>query len=1053
MAYQPKSYRKFIATAATATMVAGAVAPLASFAASDATGIYKDAVNYLIEKGIASGLNKDTFGVQEKIKRGDAAIMVANALGVYGKDAKDAGFKDINSRVAKAVNPLKEAGIISGKTATEFKPDANITRGEMAIIVAKAYKIQAVASKEVPFKDATGIYKDAVAALYTNDIASGATADAFGTTADITRGQFAIFLYKAENMIDQTAPVITLKGDKDVSVEYGADYADAGATAVDNKDGNVEVKTEVKDAAGNVVAAVDTKVVGKYTVTYSAVDKAGNKSEAVRTVTVKAAQELKIQSVSALNSKQATVTFTSAVPEGADFTNFDINGGLTVSDVKFSSDRKSATVTVSSDFTRDQEYSISVFGVKDAAGKEYAETKGSFTWKVADGVTVALGSTSLEQGQTVGLTVKDQAGKDVKDAKVEVTSYNTNLVTVTNPDKDPATVKVTANSDKLAGSTDVVVETTLPDGSKLANTFTVNVKEASTSISNAGYSLEADLDTLGDDMANTAAFKAFATPTTSVIEGSGTYELAAFGETNGNPDTAHVNFTGATRVTSSNPIVATALLDDTAGVGVVKVTPLSAGTTTVTVTMKDGSRKSFPITVTATPVQKAIDLNATTVKLSDENRNEAADAAGATFQNGVDGKVVKVTSLDQFNKEINFAAGKVTVSSSTEGLTLYKSDATGTTLGDQLKAGANELDFAGAKTTNFAILAQKDKPVSNATVTVSYFAKATDTKPAVTKTVSVNVTDIDPNTLTSAIDVVAASEIDANYEVSKAPGSIDFSSTPVYALDSKGNRLEKLTGSATIATKSVNDKYVDVTASKLAFKKDNDALTYLRAKDTVDVVVEADGVTKVLPITYKNTAVVPNKAAVSTNAVSVKLKTGVNDIAINDILFGKVDKDQLVKDDFTSAGAFSDIIAVLKTASNGGYLYNKPLVSITGTDGKALATGVNVYGGNADTLDANTFSNSVLEALKGYSTTGLTEDSFEVDYMVANANDASTIAGGIVTPDTGKATTFTLVVKGIYVKDAVLNVEGKALNAASATEKAAHNLLATPVQLNVSVSK
>nr|AAF21259.1 S-layer protein precursor [Cytophaga sp. 'Jeang 1995'] len=1047
MAYQPKSYRKLIATAATATMVAGAVAPLASFAASDATGIYKDAVNYLIEKGIASGLNKDTFGVQEKIKRGDAAIMVLTRLGVYGKDAKDAGFKDINSRVAKAVNPLKEAGIISGKTATEFKPDANITRGEMAIIVAKAYKIQAVASKEVPFKDATGIYKDAVAALYTNDIASGATADAFGTTADITRGQFAIFLYKAENMIYQTSPVITLKGDKDVSVEYGADYADAGATAVDNKTVTVEVKTEVKDAAGPVVAAVDTKVVGKYTVTYSAVDKAGNKSEACRTVTVKAAQELKIQSVSALNSKQATVTFTSAFQKALTSANFDINGGLTVSDVKFSSDRKSATVTVSSDFTRDQEYSISVFGVKDAAGKEYAETKGSFTWKVADGVTVALGSTSLEQGQTVGLTVKDQAGKDVKDAKVEVTSYNTNLVTVTNPDKDPATVKVTANSDKLAGSTDVVVETTLPDGSKLANTFTVNVKEASTSISNAGYSLEADLDTLGDDMANTAAFKAFATPTTSVIEGSGTYELAAFGETNGNPDTAHVNFTGATRVTSSNPIVATALLDDTAGVGVVKVTPLSAGTTTVTVTMKDGSRKSFPITVTATPVQKAIDLNATTVKLSDENRNEAADAAGATFQNGVDGKVVKVTSLDQFNKEINKAAGKVTVSSSTEGLTLYKSDATGTTLGDQLKAGANELDFAGAKTTNFAILAQKDKPVSNATVTVSYFAKATDTKPAVTKTVSVNVTDIDPNTLTSAIDVVAASEIDANYEVSQAPGSIDFSSTPVYALDSKGNRLEKLTGTATIADKSAADKFVEVdNANKLKFKVDNNALTYLRAKNTVDVVVEADGVTKVLPIAYKNTAVVPNKAAVSTNAVSVKLKSDAPNISINDILFGKADAEQLVKDG-------TDIIGVLKTAPNGGYLYNKPLVSITGTDGKALATGVNVYGGNALTLDANTFSNDLLETLQGYSTTGLAADSFYVDYMVANANDASTIAGDTVTPVAGKASTFTLVVKGIYVKDAVLNVEGKAFADASATEKAAHNLLSSPVQLNVSVSK
>ncbi|WP_315907210.1 S-layer homology domain-containing protein, partial [Priestia koreensis] len=72
MAYQPKSYRKFIATAATATMVAGAVAPLATFAAEtsfkDATGIYKTPVEYLVEKGFVNGVSKDEFGVSAKVK-------------------------------------------------------------------------------------------------------------------------------------------------------------------------------------------------------------------------------------------------------------------------------------------------------------------------------------------------------------------------------------------------------------------------------------------------------------------------------------------------------------------------------------------------------------------------------------------------------------------------------------------------------------------------------------------------------------------------------------------------------------------------------------------------------------------------------------------------------------------------------------------------------------------------------------------------------------------------------------------------------------------------
>jgi hypothetical protein len=57
MAYQPKSYKKFVATAATATLVASAVAPVAFAAkpASEFTDVapqYKEAVDYLIDNTI-----------------------------------------------------------------------------------------------------------------------------------------------------------------------------------------------------------------------------------------------------------------------------------------------------------------------------------------------------------------------------------------------------------------------------------------------------------------------------------------------------------------------------------------------------------------------------------------------------------------------------------------------------------------------------------------------------------------------------------------------------------------------------------------------------------------------------------------------------------------------------------------------------------------------------------------------------------------------------------------------------------------------------------------
>jgi len=80
--------------------------------------------------------------------------------------------------------------------------------------------------------------------------------------------------------IDTTPPVITLLGSSPVSVTFGSTYVDAGATALDNIDG---------DITGSIVTVnpVNTLVVGTYTVTYDVSDAAGNAAAQVkRTVNV-----------------------------------------------------------------------------------------------------------------------------------------------------------------------------------------------------------------------------------------------------------------------------------------------------------------------------------------------------------------------------------------------------------------------------------------------------------------------------------------------------------------------------------------------------------------------------------------------------------------------------------------------------------------------------------------------------------------------------------------------------------------------------------------------
>ena len=80
---------------------------------------------------------------------------------------------------------------------------------------------------------------------------------------------------------DTTAPTLTIVGSNPVTVQSGAPYTDAGATATDIVDGNL--------TAGIVVGGlpINTNVVGSYTVIYNVTDSSGNAAaQATRTVNV-----------------------------------------------------------------------------------------------------------------------------------------------------------------------------------------------------------------------------------------------------------------------------------------------------------------------------------------------------------------------------------------------------------------------------------------------------------------------------------------------------------------------------------------------------------------------------------------------------------------------------------------------------------------------------------------------------------------------------------------------------------------------------------------------
>lgn len=98
-----------------------------------------------------------------------------------------------------------------------------------------------------------------------------------GTPRDLYINSLAI--YATEEAPDTQAPVIMLRGAAAVTIECGNAFADPGATAFDETDGDV---TGAIATAG----AVNTRRPGTYTLTYTVADTAGNIATATRSVTV-----------------------------------------------------------------------------------------------------------------------------------------------------------------------------------------------------------------------------------------------------------------------------------------------------------------------------------------------------------------------------------------------------------------------------------------------------------------------------------------------------------------------------------------------------------------------------------------------------------------------------------------------------------------------------------------------------------------------------------------------------------------------------------------------
>lgn len=693
-----QSYKKFVATAATATLVASALVPVASAnvttsAFTDVPASYKEAVDFVVSNNISNGLTATQYGISQSIKRGDAAIIIASAAGLMDKDAPAAGFSDVPARGALAVNSLKKAGVISGKSTTKFGFEDNITRGEAALMLTKAFDLKAGDTKN-SFTDVKDSYDAAVDALVANKVTSGINATQFGTGNPIKRGDFAKFIYALKDLVvpaGVAVEAVTVQDATTLKVELKEE--NAKLTADDFKvivDGS-----EVKATA----VLADTKG-STYTLTIPTLDgKNGVVSVNGKQVPYSFGKAA-VESVKAETSNTLTLTgegLRSLKP--ADIT----LAGNEAKTVAASADGKTATVTFVSSFVADQEQTVTF---KTEAGDK------AFTFKFVAGEVKSVelnGGTFDDDTQGQMLTFKVNGQTTAADTEwLRQAGYSVNFVAV---DSSNTAAPIFANA--ATNSSTGLLANEIAKGD-----YTVEiqiVKNGSVVVSDKKAISVVDLEsttTAITDVELTNGLN-FVHNSSTLVTGETATISDIIGNAAGKKDVSLP--VSSAKVTSSNPAVIS--------VNNQTLTANVAGTATITVKVGDVSKN-----ITLTVANKARSISKVT-----PSESAVKLVQGVT-------RTIDVTTVDQYGDPIAVAAGATVTedlpkdAAGTNLVTVKDNDTTSST---ELVTGSNGktatgLDIdASSNTTGNGTLIFKDangKNIGQIAVQVSNVDNVASTK-------------------------------------------------------------------------------------------------------------------------------------------------------------------------------------------------------------------------------------------------------------------------------------------------------------------------------------
>ncbi len=104
-------------------------------ALTDVSADYKAVVDLFTAAGIIDGYTDNTFRGNNPIKRSEVAKIICVMMDLDTKNAKDAGFNDVEGWAEEYINACAEAGYVQGKGEGRFAPDEYITRAQLATLI------------------------------------------------------------------------------------------------------------------------------------------------------------------------------------------------------------------------------------------------------------------------------------------------------------------------------------------------------------------------------------------------------------------------------------------------------------------------------------------------------------------------------------------------------------------------------------------------------------------------------------------------------------------------------------------------------------------------------------------------------------------------------------------------------------------------------------------------------------------------------------------------------------------------------------------------------